>query len=177
MQYRVGQIYKIAVLVSSILCICFSSAKAIARDFTVAASLIQDHLDLTQLECVSIRSAVIFGRSYVSEVMELIDGKLATRVMPEAQGNCPFIFSSTALRQKTRAVKYFGRPASVFINFATCKKDADGKVGRNSCTYKNVYLFRDDLLPLEVFEVGFKAFMRKQDAEWALMKIALGDNT
>jgi hypothetical protein len=147
MQYRASQIYKIAVLASCVLCICFSSVKAIARDFTVAATLIQDRLDLTQLECVSIRWAIIFGQSYISEVIKLIDGKLATRVMPEAQGNCPFIFSSTALRQKTKAVKYFGRPASVFINFATCKKAADGKVGRNPCTYKNVYLFRDDLLP------------------------------
>jgi hypothetical protein len=72
MQYRAGQIYKIAVLASSILCICFSSAQAIARDFTVAASLIEDRLDLTQLECVSVRWADIFGHSYVSEVIKLI---------------------------------------------------------------------------------------------------------
>jgi hypothetical protein len=145
------------------------------RDFTVAASLIEDRLDLTQLECVSVRWADIFGHSYVSEVIKLI-GKLATRVTAEAQGNCPFIFYSTALRQKTKAVKYFGRPASAFMSFGTCKKDADGKVRRNPCIYKNIYLFRDDLLPLEAFEVGFKAFMRKQDAEWMLMKIAVGDN-
>jgi hypothetical protein len=152
----------------------FSLTNAATREFVVAAALLQDRLDLASLECVSIRSARIFGQSYVSEVIKLVEGKLAASVMPEAQGYCPFIFYSNALHQTTRAVKHYGQPALVFMSFGVCKTDLDGKVNRNPCVYKNVYLFRDDLLPLELFEVGFKAFVRKQDTEWTLMKIRLG---
>jgi hypothetical protein len=99
----------IAYFASVVLCLLFSLTNAATREFVVAAALLQDRLDLASLECVSIRSARIFGQSYVSEVIKLVEGKLAASVMPEAQGYCPFIFYSNALHQTTRAVKHYGR--------------------------------------------------------------------
>jgi hypothetical protein len=78
----------------------------------------------------------------------------------------------------TPAIRYGGQIARMMMSFSVVEKNLasdslyyEGKHFKGD--YKNIYLFRTDLKPLEAFEVGLKAFVATQKGTMDVMRISV----
>jgi hypothetical protein len=144
-------------------------------EYVVAASKIRWQVDLGEVECLSLASnrALIFQKSYSDDPqVKLILEKTFPEKRIEAENpKCSHSFTFNILSGITRAVRYRGEPSVVSMAFQICKKDSYGNRDNKACSYKNLYLFRGDITPLDAFAVGLQAFVRGQESRWAIIRV------
>jgi hypothetical protein len=135
----------------------------------------EHRIDINKLECVSRvpNGAVIFEQDFYLNptVPDIVRSAWPGKQVALDDAQCPYGLYFTIISQTTRAVTYLGKPSKVFMSFQVCRRNADGRVDFNPCSYKNLYLFESGVKPLEAFEIGLRAFLRAQNEDWVVLTI------
>ena len=83
---------------------------------------------------------------------------------------CEYVLTFNVNVDHLSAARHFGKTAKILASIVITQ--APIPQGQTS-SYKNIYVFRDDLTPIQLFEVGLKAFLQPQDRPWQTIAVAL----
>jgi hypothetical protein len=72
------------------------------------------------------------------------------------------------------AARLLGRTAKILASIVITQ--APIPQGQTS-SYKNIYVFRDDLTPIQLIEIGLRAFLQPQVRSWQTIVVALPART
>jgi hypothetical protein len=164
------------------------SIKAEDQAFVVAASKIiwGKGVDLRGIGCLTLnrKGNHIFKTDYSNDpqILGVLRKYFSGREISLNDPSCDYVLTFNIIVTDTRAVKYAGQISRMLMSFSVIERNPvtgaleyDGRHFKGS--YKNLYLFRPDLRPLEAFKVGLKAFVTSQKERWALMRILIsGDD-
>jgi hypothetical protein len=153
-------------------------SRAEGRKIIVAASKITwgEGVDLEKIKCLSlnVRGNHIFKKDYSddSHMLTILSQYFPNRKLSPHSPDCPYVLSFNIIESDTRAVQYRGQISRMLLTFILSEKDASGSLDKKAA-YKNLYLFRNDLVPMEAFELGLKAFLMPQQERWQIFEIEI----
>lgn len=145
------------------------------RQYVVIASELRWQVDVEKAQCLSLNKKVgsrIFKEDYSNntEIMTKLHDFFPNAHIGDP--SCPYVLTFVIEIADTRSATHRGQISRMVMSFQICERDMTGDLA-SKCSYKNLYLFRSDLGPLEAFEVGLKAFLSSQQNEWQTMVILL----
>jgi hypothetical protein len=173
----------LVVIVGLIGSLCVGSAlhstRAEGRKIVVTASKITwgAGVDIEKAECLSLNRKIgnhIFKKDYSddSQILIILRQYFPNKNLSPSDPDCPYVLSFNIIESDTRAVTYLGQFSRTLLTFVVSEKDASGALDKKAA-YKNLYLFRNDLAPMEAFEVGLKAFPMPQQERWQTFEISI----
>src|SRR5262249_588432 len=140
------------------------------RQYVVIASQLRWQVDVEKVQCLSLNKKIarIFKQDYSSNGGLL---SMLQRFFPHAQiepndFRCAYVMTFNIVVSDNLTVRYQGQISRMLMSFQVCERDMTEEDLGSKCSYKNLYLFRSGLGPLEAFEVGLKAFLSTQKSEW-----------
>jgi hypothetical protein len=149
------------------------------RAITVVASQIGWGIDVQRIKCLSLNRRIankIFGTDYSDDpkILNTIRRYFPNKSVSLDDPSCPYMLTFNIIAHEIHAVRHFGQNARVLASFVVSKRSDIAKgMPTKTRSYKNLYMFRDDLAPLEAFEVGLKAFLAAQQKDVQTIKVAL----
>jgi hypothetical protein len=158
---------------------------AISGDRTIAvvASQIRWGIDIQRIKCLSLNRRIanrILGTDYSDDpnVLNVLKRYFPNKNVSLDDPRCPYVLTFNIFRHKIHAVRYLAQNARVLASFDVSKRSDIAKgMPTKTRSDKNVYLFRDDLAPLEVFEIGLKVFLAPQERDVQTLKVAVPTHT
>jgi hypothetical protein len=142
----------------------------------VAVSEIRREIELAKIDCLSTVKdrAVIFERSHLDDpaILSLIKEQFPDKRITIDSADCPFGIGFAVIKTTTRAVRYKEQPAEVLMSFYVCTREPSGGFNDRPCAQKNIYLFTNNIVPIQAFSLGLQAFVQNQETEWAIMNLS-----
>ena len=178
---RIGTKPLIIMVGFAVLLYCVFAFRPLGRDevrtYTVMAEMIRWNIDVSKIECLSLNKGIakIYGEADLGDprILSILERLFPNTKVTEDGSHCAHVLDFNIIRSKTRAVTYFGQISEMLMTFQICERSAEGAVDNRICSYKNLYLFRSDLAPMEAFEVGLRAFLSIQQKEWETIVVSL----
>lgn len=152
--------------------------------FIVAAAqtIWEEGIDLKTVGCLTFNRLGnhIYGKDLSDDpkILEILRKYFPNKDISSKNPSCHYVLSFVIFVADTHAVKYAGHISRMMMSFSVIEKNhTTGSLYWEGVKfkgdYKNLYLFRSGLKPLEAFEVGLKAFVAPQAKEWEVMRISL----
>jgi hypothetical protein len=142
----------------------------------VAAAENSKNIELGPLDCLSTNKerSLIFEQIYFDNpaILDLIKEQFPGKRITSDGTDCPFGIGFNILKITTRAIRYHERPAEVLMSFYVCTQKPSGGFNASPCTSKNIYLFTNDIAPIQAFSLGLQAFIQNQETQWAIMNLS-----
>jgi hypothetical protein len=153
--------------------------------FWVAASKITwgQGVDLETIECLTLNRKIghhIFKVEYSDDpkILDILRKYFPKKEISSNNPSCLYVLTFVIVLSDNPAIQHDRQISRMLMAFSVARKDPmSGELERDHLTgnYKNIYLFRPDVNPLEAFEVGLKAFIANQFERTVLMRISLAE--
>jgi hypothetical protein len=176
----------LAAIATSILAVFWPPAsKSDASAYIVAADRIiwDGGIDLNAIGCVTLNRNIanpIYKIDYSDDpaVLEILRRHLRGKIVTSNDPSCPYVLTFVVMVSDTHAIRYAGQIARMMMTFSLIEKNpVSGSLYYEGMhfkgNYKNLYLFRTGLQPLEAFEVGLKAFLATQQKNFDVIRISV----
>jgi hypothetical protein len=128
------------------------------------------------IACLSLNRKIgnhIFKTDYSDdpEILRSLRKYFTDKRVSSNDPGCEYVLTFTIIAADTRAVRHLGQISRLLMSFAISRMDPITGSLNKTALYKNIYGFRTDLLPIEAFELGLRAFLLPQKTRWEMMVI------
>lgn len=140
-----------------------------------AVSRGQSEITVEYLECLSVdRKNVVFDRNSYWDARlpdNIRDVLSIKRIVVDADhADCRWGLFATVVPEPLGHVRYRGLIARYLISMGICPRAVDGSLDPNRCVTRNVYVFRSNLQPNELFLIGLAGLAKHPKDQWEVFE-------